>query len=46
MGTWFALVVADSAIRPVALVLAVGALFGVIWLLGLLILGLFLVGGE
>jgi len=46
MGGWFAFVVVDGSIRPVTLVPAVGGLFAVIWLLGVLILGLFLVGGE
>lgn len=46
MGGWFALTLVNNAIDRVALVLAVGGLFGVIWLLGLMILALFLVGGE
>ena len=47
IGGWFAITVLNGAIGGTALVLAVGGgLFGVIWLLGLLILGLFLVGGE
>lgn len=47
IGGWFAITVVNSAIGGTALVLAVGGgLFGAIWLLGLLILGLFLVGGE
>ena len=46
MGGWFAFVVVDGSIRPVALVLAVGGLFTVIWLLGVLILALFLVDDD
>lgn len=45
MGAWFAVTVVNNGIDRVALVLAVGGLFGVIWLLGLMILALFLVGG-
>ena len=44
MGGWFAYTVASAAIRPIGLVLAVGGLFAAIWLFGVLILGLFLVG--
>jgi hypothetical protein len=46
MGGWFAFTIVNNDIDRVALVLAVGGLFGVIWLLGLMILALFLVGGE
>lgn len=46
MGAWFAFTVVNGAIGPTALILAVGGLFGVIWLLVLMILTLFLVGGE
>ena len=46
MGGWLAFSVVEGAIRPAALVLAVGGLFGVIWLLGLVVLALFLVGAE
>ena len=47
MGAWFAITVINGAIGDTALVLAVGGgLLGVIWLFGLLILGLFLVAGE
>lgn len=47
MGGWFALTVVNGAIGRTALVLAVGGgLFGVIWLLGLVILALFLDGAE
>lgn len=44
MGGWFAFTIDNGAIDRTALVLAVGGLFAVIWLLGLLVLGLFLVG--
>lgn len=46
MGGWFVFTVVNGAIGRTALVLAVGGLFAVIWLLGLLILALFLVGGD
>ena len=46
MGGWFALTVINGAIGRTALVLALGGLFAVIWLLGLLILALFLAGGD
>lgn len=46
VGGWFAILVVDGSIRPAALVLAVGGLFALIWLLGMLILGLFLAGGD
>lgn len=46
MGAWFAFTVVNGAIGRTALILSVGGLFGVIWLLGLIILALFLVGGE
>lgn len=46
IAAWFAVTVLNGAIGPVALVLAVGGLFAAIWLFGLLILGLFLVGGD
>lgn len=39
---WFASVAANSTVQTVTLALAVAGLFGVIWLLGLLILGLFM----
>jgi len=45
MGGAYALA-ANGADGPGALILAVGGLFAVIWLLGLLMLGLFLGGGE
>lgn len=43
---WFALIVVDGSVRPVSLVAAVGGLFAVIWLLGLMILAFFLVRGD
>lgn len=46
LGGWYVLAVVNGADGPGALVLAVGGLFAVIWLLGLLMLGLFLDGGE
>jgi len=46
LGGWYALAVVNGADGPGALVLAAGGLFAVIWLLGLLMLGLFLGGGE
>ena len=46
VGGWLALTLANGAIDRTPLVLAVGGLFAVIWLLGLLIFGLFLAGGE
>jgi len=47
IGGWFAITLVNGNIGGTALVLAVGGgLFGAIWLLGLLILGLFLVGAE
>lgn len=46
MGAWFAFSVATIGIDRPALVLAVGGLLGVVWLLVLLILALFLGGGD
>lgn len=46
IGGWFALTVINGAIGRTALVLAVGGLFAVIWLVGMIILALFLVGGD
>lgn len=46
MGGWFALTVVHGAIGRTALVLAVGGLFAVIWLLGLMILAFFRVAVD
>lgn len=46
IGGLLAVTVLNGAIGPPALVLAVGGLFAAIWLFGLLILGMFLVGGD
>ena len=46
MGGWFVWTAAGSTFPTSALALAVLALFAVVWLVGLLILGLFLVAGE
>lgn len=47
VGGWFVVSVLRDGNDGTALVLAVGAgLIGVIWLLGLLVLGLFLLRGE
>ena len=42
MTGWFLSVAAGGSLRTPALALAVGGLIGVVWLLGLLVLGLFL----
>lgn len=47
MTGWFLSVAAGGSLSTPALALAVGGLIGVVWLLGLLVLGLFLVtSGE
>ncbi len=43
MTGWFLSVAAGDSLSTPALALAVGGLIGVVWLLGLLVLGLFLV---
>ena len=42
MAGWFLSVAAGGSLRTLALALAVGGLIGVIWLLGLLVLAMFL----
>lgn len=46
MAVWFMVSTADGALRTSTVVLAVGGLIGIVWLLGLLMLALFLVAGE
>ncbi len=46
MGGWLAFEVIDSDIRTPALVLAGGGLLAVIWLMGLVVLALFLLDAE
>ena len=46
MAGWFLTVAAGGSLRTPALGLAVGGLIGVIWLLGLLVLGLFLASSS
>lgn len=46
MAGWFLTVAAGGSLRTLALGLAVGGLIGVIWLIGLLLLGLFLVSSR
>ena len=46
MASSFGVTVLGGAIGRLALVLAVGGLFAVIWLFGLVILGLFLARGD
>ena len=46
MIAWFLSVAADGSLPSPALAVVVGGFIGVIWLLGLLILGLFLVRSD